>query len=97
MSAKRRSPKQRCIDLAKEHGWTEPCDEGDCISCDCPPGTISEDVHGIVEGYDRWAPGCTKAKAYAYISGRILDGVEKCETPGCCTKLADGKWLVSGA
>lgn len=81
----RRTAEQRCRDLAREHGWSNPLDEGDCISCDCPDGKISEDVHGVVAGYDGDPRGLgTRSQSYAYISDRIVDGVEDCDTPNCC-------------
>jgi len=96
---KRRSAKQRCEDLAREFGWSQPEDEGrrgtrdGCITIECPPGTISDDVHGIVEGY--WHDGGTRAQAYAYISERILAGVEQCDMPDCCEKFDNGNWLLA--
>lgn len=84
----RRTSAQKCRDLAEQHGWTELCDEGDCISINCPPGKIHaiNETHGLIVSY---GDGCSdyggfrsRASAYAIISREIeSDILDNCDDP----------------
>ncbi len=81
-----RTAEQRCRDIAREHGWSDPLDEGEAISCSVPDGMIvdPDDLHGRVVSYEPYEPG-DKNKAWASLSDDILnDRLVKCTLPHCC-------------
>lgn len=85
----RRTSEQKCRELAKQHGWGKPCNEGDVISIALPAGKVHsiDETHSIIVPYgtDLGEGEARNAReAYAAISREIeAELIDPCDCEDC--------------